>query len=134
LEQVVHDPSAVWNRHPPAEARDVEALREELPALPESFLAFLRLSNGGEGELADEPGWFQLWPAEEVVSRNRDYGVDEFLPGFIGFGSDGGGELLAFAPNREVVMVPFILMDSAAAREMARDFRSLAGAFGRVDR
>jgi hypothetical protein len=31
-----------------------------------------------------------------VLSSNRDYGVDELLPDFFGFGSDGGGELPAF--------------------------------------
>jgi hypothetical protein len=110
--------------------RTVEQLRASLPTLPADYLAFLRLSNGGEGELGVEPGWFQLWPAEEVASLNRDYAVAEFLPAHIGFGSDGGGELLAFAPQGEVVAVPFIPMDASEARVLATSFRQLAALFG----
>ncbi len=42
-----------------------------------------------------DPGWFQVWPADQVVELNRGYEVCENLPGFFGIGSSGGGELLA---------------------------------------
>jgi hypothetical protein len=131
LEQLVCDPSAEWMRELPADGRIVEQLEAALPALPADYLAFLRLSNGGEGVLGVEPGWFQLWTAEEVPRRNQDYAVTELLPGYIGFGSSGGGELLAFAPTRRIVMVPFIPMDASEARVMATSFRELAAVFGR---
>lgn len=131
LEQLVHDSSAEWTREGPADRRAIEQLAAALPALPVDYLAFLRLSNGGEGELGVEPGWFQLWPAEDVPSLNRDYAIPEFLPAYIGFGSSGGGELLAFAPTGEIVMVPFIPMNTSEARVIAASFRQLAALFGR---
>ena len=131
MEQLVRDSSAEWSRQPPAESRTVQQLEAALPTLPADYLAFLRLSNGGAGELGIEPGWFQLWPAEDVSSLNREYAVREFLPAYVGFGSDGGGELLAFTPRGEVVAVPFIPMDASEARIIAPSFRQLAALFGR---
>ena len=65
------------------------------------------------------PGWFQLWPPAEVEQMNRDYHVSELAPGFLGFGSSGGGELLAFDAGGRVVMIPFILMSPEHALPVA---------------
>ena len=121
VESVLRDGLQGWqHREPPASAAALRDLAEAAPVpLPEEYAALLRFSNGGEGQLAVEPGWFQLWPVEEVLELNRAYGVNEFLPGFFGFGSSGGGELLALdlrsGPPFRVVMVPFIPMDEAEA-------------------
>src|SRR5258708_1670627 len=47
-------------------------------------------------------GAMMLLPAE-IEQMNRDYHVSEFEPGFLGFGSSGGGELLAFDAGGEFV-------------------------------
>jgi len=78
---------------------------------PAEYTRFLLWSNGGEGELSVEPGWFSLWPAEEVVELNEGYEVQTRLPGFFGFGSSGGGELLAFDTRTtpwNILSIPFI--------------------------
>jgi hypothetical protein len=131
LEQLVQDPTALWTRRDPVSASIVEQLGAALRALPADYLAFLALSNGGEGEIGLQLGWFQLWPAEAVVEMNNGYQVGELLPGYLAFGSNGGGEMLAFAPGGAVVMVPFLPMDVAEARELAPSFTSLVRAFGR---
>lgn len=131
LEQLVHDPEAQWDRYAPASLAVLEQLGRSLPTLPADYLEFLALSNGGEGELGVEPGWFQLWPAEDVAALNAKYHVSEFLPGFTAFGSNGGGEMLAFGPDGAVSMVPFIPMDAAEARIIAPNFTALAWTFGR---
>jgi hypothetical protein len=41
---------------------------------------------------------------------NRDYQVAEFALGFLGFGSNGGGELLAFDADGRVFTIPFVGM------------------------
>jgi hypothetical protein len=103
--------------------------------LPEEYLSLLCLSNGGEGPLGVEPGWFVFWPAEKVLALNRGYEVHEYLPGLFGFGSNGGGELLAFDTRRgppwPVVMVPFIGMDADDVVEIAKDFEGFLQATGR---
>ena len=135
LEELVRDPDARWTRAEPAPAEAIEQLAAGLPDLPPDYLAFLRLSNGGEGRLPADPGWFQLWPAQEVVALNGAYSVPEFLPGFIGVGSSGGPEMLALGARADiwgrVFTVPFIPMDEREARLLAPDFAALAWTFGR---
>ena len=67
---------------------------------------------------------------------NRDFGIPESLPGFFGFGSNGGGELLALdvrsGPPHKVVMVPFIPMDEDEAVTIAQTFAEFVKALGRV--
>jgi hypothetical protein len=124
-------------RKPPASPGALKKLSAAAPiALPEEYLALLRFSNGGGGQLGVEPGWFQLWPAKEVLASNRDSGALECLPGFFGFGSNGGGELLALdlrsGPPYKVVMVPFIPMDVEEAVTIADTFSEFLLALGRV--
>jgi hypothetical protein len=114
---------------PPASDTAIQALVEKVGiSLPEEYIEFLRVVNGGEGELAADPGWFQLWAAENVAEYNRAYNVGSVLPGFFGVGSSGGGELLAFdmrcSQARPVVMIPFITMHETEARQVAPDFRT----------
>ena len=128
IEETIRSGLDGWqHREPPADPGVLEALSATTPiALPEEYLALLRFSNGGGGELAVEPGWFQLWPAEEVLRLNRDHAVADYLPGFFGFGSNGGGELLALdarsGPPHKVVAVPFTLMDVDEAVIIADTF------------
>ncbi len=68
ISDILKDPSAMWDREAPASSESIRKLVADSPIeLPEEYLALLLCSNGGEGELAVEPGWFQLWSAEKVV-------------------------------------------------------------------
>ena len=130
--------AAKWQREPPAEEHELQKLIEQCGIeLPNAYLDLLRYSNGGEGELGIEPGWFQLWPVEEVIELNQSYEVQTNLPGFWGFGSNSGGELLAFDVRRstpfKVFMIPLIPMDEKAAVKIADDFESFACAMGKRD-
>lgn len=87
--------------------------------LPVPYVGYFASDAPKEGALAVEPGWFQLWQLAEVEQLNRDYHVPEFAPGFLGFGSSGGGELLAFDADGRVVMIPFIGMSPDEARPVA---------------
>jgi hypothetical protein len=137
-ESVLRDGLGGWqHREPPASAAVLRELASAAPVpLPDEYAALLRFSNGGEGQLAVEPGWFQLWPAEKVLEMNRGYAVNEFLPGFFGFGSNGGGELLALdlrsGPPFRVVMVPFIPMDVDEAVTVSETFAEFLHRLGRV--
>lgn len=88
----------------------------------------MQFSNGGEGKLSVEPGWFQIWPAQEVLELNRVYKVDVWLPGFFGFGS--GGELLAIhSDSGKIHMIPFI-MAQEEVRLIANRFAEFVAAMG----
>lgn len=91
--------------------------------MPPEFLDFLRASNGGEGFLGDI--YLVLWPAEDLVEMNGLYEVAKQAPGLFLFGSDGGGEALAFdrtQPGLPVVRVPFVGMARTAIIHEADSF------------
>ena len=103
--------------------------------LPDEYLALLRFSNGGEGALCIEPWWFQLWPAEEVLDLNRGYCIPEFLPGYLGIGSNAAGELLAIRKSDgspcPIYMIPFCPMAESDGIQICHDMEMFAMALGR---
>ena len=132
---ILMDHNAEWDRYPPADAAAIEKLIATAGIeLPEEYVACLRYSNGGEGELGITPGWFQLWSAEEVVDLNKEYEVEQNAPGLFAFGSSGGGEWFAFDTRGQkpwkVVMLPFIPMDIKEAIVIADDFIAFILAMG----
>jgi hypothetical protein len=83
--------------------------------LPNAYVRYYAGNGPKEGGLSVDPGWFQLWPPAKIKQLNRDYEVQESVPGFLGFGSSGGGELLAFDARGRVFMIPFIVMSADEA-------------------
>jgi hypothetical protein len=135
LHDILSDPTASWSRHSPASEAAIAALIANCDfAVPDEYESFLRFSNGGEGFLCIEPWYFKLCSAEEVVSYNQGYHVEEFLPGFFAIGSNGGGEMLAIrkcdGAGCPVYMVPFIPMAESHAVQIAYDFEMFAMALG----
>ena len=95
------------------------------PTLPGGYVDFLERSGGLEGELAVEPGWFQIWSAQEVLVASERYGLAEFLPGYFAFGSNGGGELFVFPlaeDNPTIFRVPAVGMSHEELIPVAEDF------------
>jgi hypothetical protein len=134
--ELIKNSRARW-QHAPSAASEAEILAMAASAqvpLPPEYLDFFRHANGGEGDLAVGPGWFQLWPVEQVVDLNQAYGLKETLPGFFGIGSDGGGELLAFDTRAEppwpVAAVPFIPLTATNAIKVALDFTAFVSCLG----
>jgi hypothetical protein len=88
--------------------------------LPVGFIAYHHAGRQLEGDLGEfEPGWYQLWPLADIEEFNREYLVEEQAPGYLGIGSDGGGEMIAIAPTGEIVILPFIGMEAKEARPVA---------------
>lgn len=85
-----------WHRTPPASEASLSRLRKSTPAeLPQSYVALLTYSDGGEGPLPVQPLWFQLDPADVTADAIERRQHDEFFPGFVVIGSNGGGEFVA---------------------------------------
>jgi hypothetical protein len=112
----------------PAIAKDtLNTVIEDLPVwLPNDYIEFLLVSNGGEGFLGEN--YVRLWKAEELRQNNLNYAVAEFAPQLFLFGSDGGGEAYAFdtsASPYKVVQVPFIGMgDPETSIQLGDSFKA----------
>ena len=128
-----------WQREAPASEEALTALESGAPArLPAAYREFLRYSNGGEGILGIQPGWFQIWTAQEVLPLNADYQVQDWLPYLFGFGSSGGGELLAFdtrTPDEwSVCIVPFSDLCEASVLPLASNFTTFVQEMGHAEK
>jgi SMI1/KNR4 family protein SUKH-1 len=94
--------------------------------LPGDYRAFLARSNGGEGFLGEH--YLVLWAVEELAPFNRDFQVQDYAPGLVLFGSDGGNELFGFDTRNDaspIVQVPMIGMELRSARLVARNIDDL---------
>lgn len=66
-----------------------------------------------------------LWPVEELHSVNDGYHVNDYAPGLLIFGSNGGGDAYGFdtrSADWPIVEVPFVGMDWSAASAVAPSF------------
>lgn len=68
--------------------------------LPEDYLEFMSEHNGGEGPIG-EIGYGCFFRLEELESSNVEYDVQKSWPGYIVIGSDMGGMLWAYNPEKE---------------------------------
>ena len=87
--------------------------------LPADYVAYLEGDGVSEGTTEGMPGYFQLWHPDEIEEMNQKIGVWTMAPGFLGFGSDGGGELLAFDKKGAVFMLPMVGMEAKYAKKIA---------------
>jgi hypothetical protein len=131
IEQLFGDPAHEMTFNPPASvAALAEAERQLGVRLPDPYRDFLLRSNGGNG-FVGPLGYLMLWSAEELGESNEDYEAREDAPGFVLFGSNGGGEAYAFDyedPDLRVVWLPFIGMERDVAWSIAASFEELAAA------
>ncbi len=86
-------PDRDWHAAPRATEASLSRLVAASPIeLPSEYLSFLAHSNGGEGPLALQPCYFQIYSADDVARALEDRRHEEFFPGFVIMGSNGGGE------------------------------------------
>jgi hypothetical protein len=103
----------------------ITAVEESLKVhLPSDYLSFIKQHNGVVGPIG-ENSFLNLWSLDILVKYNEGYGVNEFAPGLILFGSDGGDTAYAFdtRDNRmPIVEVPFIGMDLDEVKRCGNSF------------
>ncbi|MES2766738.1 MAG: hypothetical protein V4642_12760 [Bacteroidota bacterium] len=77
-------------------------------------------------KLHGEETEFQIWTRDNLEKRNSEYNVEEFLPDYFAFGSDGGLEMLAVEITSGIIYsIPFIAMDSADRIKVADSLQEL---------
>jgi hypothetical protein len=112
-----------------------EAEKELGLELPREYAEWLKFSNGYEGWIGKRrSGYGRLWRVEELRSLNDEYGVRNWAPGALLFGSDGGGEAFAFdtrTPQQRIVLIPFIGMEWKVALPLGDTFSTFLDLGGR---
>ena len=77
---------------------------------PMDYVDFIRYSNGATGKIGDK-GWLELWTLEYIKENHATAQVEEYVPGLVMFGSNGGGEAYGFDVRQrpiQIVQMPFI--------------------------
>ncbi len=80
--------------------------------LPRDYVEFLFQSNGAEGFVGKS--YLVLWRIEDLARNNEAIQVNDFTPGLLLFGGDGGGEVYGFDMREEiapVVEIPLIPLE-----------------------
>lgn len=112
-----------WQLNPGASADAIRDAVSLLGSLPSDYIQFLHNYDGGEGFIGDN--YLILWKVEELSVFNREYEVEQYAPGILLFGSDGGGEGYGFDTRdaaMPVVRIPFIGMELRYVRAVADSF------------
>lgn len=79
----------------------------------ELIIEKISLSSKDTYESVEQQLIFNFWKADNLISLNNDYNVEEFIPGYFGIGSDGGDEMLTVElSSGKIYSIPFIPMDS----------------------
>lgn len=107
-----------WKGFPPAnEAEIPELLNSVQFELPQEFLDLLRISNGGEGNIALPPLIFCLDEIKEIINLINDEFYQNQFSDFLFFGSNGGLEMIAFDLRENPY--PIVKVDPIAGEESA---------------
>ena len=73
-------------------------------------------------ELDESPFLCEFWALDDLETFNREYEVQECAPGYYGFATSGGGEMLAIDPSGQVVSLPYIGMEPSVASVVANNW------------
>ncbi len=76
--------------------------------LPQQYLEFIEKNGPVECFTSDEPGYIQFWQIEELDKINTEIETELKAPGYFGFASDGGGEMISFNSTGAIFKLPFI--------------------------
>lgn len=78
--------------------------------LPEEYRKYIESGAAGSEPSTGAPGYYELWHPNKIESKNRGYEVAKHAPGYLGFGDDGSGRMLAFDESGAVYLMLFIGM------------------------
>jgi hypothetical protein len=85
-------------------------------------------------DLAVQPWGCEFWPLAELQWHNDQCLVQEFAPGYLGFGTSGGGEMFALSPDGRVVCLAFIGMSPTEELAVANSWKEFESLLSQADR
>jgi hypothetical protein len=78
-------------------------------------------------EVTVSPWRCEFWPLAQIETSNEKYEVESRAPGYIGFGSSGGGEMYAFSPRGAIVCLAFVGMSPREELQVAASWTAFEG-------
>ena len=114
-----------WPTTPPSDNAEMLDIEGEIGfELPDDYKDFLSKHSGHETQLGEE--YVKLWDKKNLLSLNQGYEILENLPGTIGIGDNGAGELIGIErlDNGElrIILTPFIDLDKQYHIEIGKSF------------
>jgi hypothetical protein len=107
--------------NPPANLEALLRAQQQIKlTFPVEYINLLRCSNGF---FVPNVASLLLYSVDELLERNETYEVQEYLPGWIMIGDDGGGQGI-FIHHRDTNAQPFI---NGMGSMLITDAQSLAG-------
>jgi hypothetical protein len=102
-------------------------------SIPKEYLSYMEAGGTIEGELTKDPLWFILWPPENIEQYNRECEMPIYAPSFLGFGTNGANEILAFDSRGEIYTLPAIGLSDNDAIKVASDWREFTTLMKKVE-
>ena len=97
VQKLLRNPRFRLARDPAPDPVQVKQFWEHAPPnLPRTYVRFMEACDHARGKIPYDTGYIEFFPIERVLDENRAHKIDESLPGFFAFGSDGGDELYVF--------------------------------------
>jgi hypothetical protein len=119
----------IWTPNPSASEAELELLRNSVNfSIPEEYLSFLKINNGGFGELDAEPLLFDLFSIKWAVEFNKNWHSENNFLDFWFFGSNGGLESIVLDLRHEQNQ-PVVMIDVIAGEESAQQIASSMAEF-----
>jgi len=76
-------------------------------------------------KLAQNDLEFRIWNSKEIQESNKDYNVEEFLPGYLGIGASDGEILTINLATGIIYSIPFVPMETKDKIIIAKSLDSL---------
>lgn len=125
MNEKIYDYLQDFERNEPITEATIKKLEAEINfTLPVDYFTYMLDSNGGEGSIGES--YLNLWKIEDLKELNEAYGVQDFAPGLLIIGSDGGDTAYCIDTrfeNKLFVSVPFIGMDLSEVRECGKNLK-----------
>lgn len=117
-----HQWSSAFEWNPPATPAEIALAEDEHGRpLPAAYVALVTVYNGGF-----TPSSLSILEVGEIVQRNADYEVSEYMPGYLMIGDDGGGTaILLNEGDGRIYEVDMGVMDESEATLSAHSLDEL---------
>ena len=113
------------NLNDKTDIQTVETAEKKLGiAFPDDYKDFILEHNGAEGAIG-ENAYLVIWSMDDIAMLNEEYGVSDFTPELVYFGSDGGEMAYAFDKRTSpfsIVEFPFEALDVSEASLISDSF------------